>query len=117
MVHCEKQPLLGQIGKKAYQIVATAANLGMLPFIQVVDAHMDLGPAGHPASYLFADKEVRMPPKFLGAADGVMVGQSDQVHSTLPQRGVDLSRSAVAFQEKMAQDSHRYSSRMSGVNV
>ncbi len=102
---------------QAYQIVAAAANFGVLPLGQVIDANVDLGPAGHRASDFLADKEVRVLPQFLGAADGVVVGQRDQVHAALPQRRVDVSRRAVAFQKKMAQDGHGHSARMRGVNV
>ena len=106
MIDREKQPLLGQVGKQANQIVAAAADFGMLAFGQVIDADVDLRPAGHPAGDLFADKEIRMPPQLFGASDGVVVGQRDQVHAALSQRGVDLGRRAVTLQEKMTQDRH-----------
>ena len=104
MIDGEKQALLGKIGQQADHIVAAAVDFGVLAFGQVIDAHVNLGPAGHPAGDLFADKEIGMAAQFFRAADGVVVGQSDQVHAALSQRGVDVGRSAVALQKKMAQD-------------
>ena len=117
MVNREKQALLGQVAKQAYQIVSAAANFRMLPLAEVIDPHVDLRPAGHPASDFLADKEVRVPPQFFGATDGVMVSQSDQIHAALSQCGVDLSRRAVTLQEKMTQDCHGHCSGMDGVDV
>jgi hypothetical protein len=117
VVHREKQPLLGQVSEQADQIVAAAADLAMLPFGQVINAHMDMSPAGHPASDFLTDKEVRVPSQLFGATDGVVVGQREKVHAALSQHSVDLRRWAVAFQKKMAQNSHGQSSRVSRVNV
>ena len=78
----------------------------MLAFGHVINADVDLRPARHAAGNFFADKEIGVAAQLFRAADGVVIGQCDQVHAALSQRGVDIARSAVAFQKKMAQDRH-----------
>jgi hypothetical protein len=106
-----------------FVFVLFANAIGLVPIFDVlalanvVDADVGLGTAGHGASHFFADKEIRITAQIFRAADRVMIGQRDQVHAAFTQHGVNIARSTVAFQKKMAQDSDRQGARVKRVDV
>ena len=79
----------------------------MLALGDVIDADMSFRAARHRAGDFFADEEIRVAAQLFRAADGIVIGQRDQVHAALAQRGVDVCRSTVALLKKMTQDRHR----------
>ena len=107
VIYGEKQALFGKIGEQADHVISPAVDFDMLPFGNVINPDVGFGAAWHGAGRLFADKEIRVAAQLFGSADGIVIGQRDQVHAAFAQRGVNVSRSAVAFQKKMAQDSDR----------
>ena len=63
---------------------------------------MNFGTARHPASELFAHKEIRMLPQFFRTFYRIVVGEGEQVHTALPQKNVQLLRIAIAFATKFS---------------
>ena len=117
MVGGKEQALLGQVRQQADHVVAAAADLHVLAFIQVIYANVGIGTTGQLASDFFAYKEVGMFSEFFTTCDRVVIGKCEQVHAALAQRGVNVSRSTVAFQKKMAQDGHRQGTRVKRMDV
>src|SRR4029077_2349355 len=92
VVHAKEQTTLGEIGQQAYEVVATPLNLDMLELGQVVNADVHSGAARHRAGDLFAEEEIWVGPQSFSGADGIVVGERDQIHAFALENGVDFPR-------------------------
>src|ERR1700739_1882789 len=117
MVYGEEQPLFGQIGEQAADVISPSVDLDVLALRYVVNPDVCFGAARHAAGHLFANEKVLVATQLFGSADGVMICQGKEIHAALAQHRVNILRGAVAFQEKVAQDSYRQSAREKRMNM
>ena len=68
VVDAEEHLLLLKIGHQARKVISPALNLHVLPFSDVVNAHVDFVPTGRATGNLLAKEEIRMPPKTSAAS-------------------------------------------------
>ncbi len=78
---------------------------------------MHSGAARHAAGDLFAQEEIWVAAQSLGGADGIVVGERDQIHAFALENGVDFPRIVVRFTANALQQGNSAHPRVDGVDV
>src|SRR5262249_20837522 len=117
VVDAEEDLALGQIHEQGDEIIAAALNLNVVAFADAVNTDMQLGTAGHPDGYFFAEEEVGVTPEGLGDFNRVMVGDGNDGHAQAFQPGVHLERVIVGLPGKPGEARSAEHSGGDGVNV
>lgn len=108
----KEETLLPKIIEQAREIIAPALDFGVLRFADVIDRHVRLGAAGHPARDFLAEEEIGIPPQLLTSVDRIVVGKGDQTHPQRFQLFVDCGGGTVRFVGEAAQ---QWEAKRSGV--
>ena len=69
----------------------------MVPLLDIVDSHMQARPIRSEAAYFFTCEEIRVLAQRFHGADGIMIGDGYQAHSSLFENFVDRQRVVIAF--------------------
>ena len=109
--------LLLKIGNQARKVASPPLNLHMLPFINVVNAHVDFVPTGRVAGDLFADEKVRVLAETLSRIDRIVIGYSDQIQPPVLELLVEDFRGIIALATKTANHRHRSHAGVDSVDV
>jgi hypothetical protein len=83
VIGAEEQALLVEVYDEGMQIVPSSLDFQVLTIIDVVNPDMHSSPAGHRDADLFAQEEIGMMAEGFGGVNRIVVGDGDQVHSTL----------------------------------
>jgi hypothetical protein len=76
----------------------------MLALMEVIHTDVDFRTAGHPAGELLAEEKIGMSPKLFRALNGVVIGESEEVHSPAAQNRIDFARIAITLTADTAQN-------------
>jgi hypothetical protein len=117
MVNAKKQVLLAQIGDERHQVVAPALQLPMVPFRNIVYAHMQLGAAGGVAGDFLAEKEVGVAPQAFDGIHGIMIGHGHQIHTPALENAVNSLRLVIALPADPVHQRDRAHAGVQGVDV
>ena len=102
MIDAEEEAALGEIHEERDEIVAALLQLDVLAVGDVVHADVDFGAAGHFAGELFADEKIGMLAQLFGAFDGIVIGESEEIHAAAVQQGINFVRIAITFAAKFS---------------
>jgi hypothetical protein len=117
VVDAEKHLLLLEISHQAGKVISPALNLYVLPFRNVVNAHVDFVPTGRSTRNLLTHEKVRVPPKTLPSLDRIVIGNRDQIQPQLLELFVEGFGGAIALAAKTSQHRHSRHAGVDGVDV
>ena len=106
VIHAEQQAALLEVSEQGREVLAAALHLEVIAVLYAIDAHVQLGPAGGAAGNFLAQEKIRVAAQALDRADGVVIGDGDQLHAAALEGFVDLLGVAITFAANPVQDGH-----------
>lgn len=117
VVNAEEKPAFGEVHEQRDKIAAPLLQLQVLPLAHVVNADVHFGAARHFASEFFADEKIGMPAQLFGAFDGIVIGESEELHAAALQECVNFLRIAITFAANLSDNRSRTRSGEVRVNM
>ncbi len=104
VVDAERNPLLRQVGEKGLGITPPALDRRVVGLRDVEHAKVQLSPPGQLAGDLLAHEEIGPPGKLKSPLDGIVVGESNEVHPVSERSLVDGGGLGIALADEPAQN-------------
>ena len=107
MIDAEQQLAFTQIRDQRMEIRPSPLQFCVVSLFDIIDAHVEAGPARHYAGYLFAQKKVRVTAQRFGCVDRIVIRDGNQVHPAALERVINLQRIAVTLAADPSQHGNR----------
>ncbi len=117
VVGAEEEAAFREVVRERLEIVAAQLDLDVVAILDVVDAHVKLGPAGQSARDFLAKEEIRVRPQRFHGVDGIVVGNGDKVHAKPLQLLVNGCRFVIALAADRPQNRDGTHTGVRGVDV